>query len=236
MKCKYCGAALEKDEIFCGECGRKIEYEQQKQQHIHKEFSNSKKITKNKKKSSSGHNAFMIIVGIFTILCVTLFISTCIIFFMKKPDSSFKLSTDDKTVEITIKEQIPTDTSIKEFSVTLREANIKKESEFDDLTTSSNGNYIISDSNTRELKEKELDDYTEKQLYYARNEIYARHGRIFSNTNLREYFESRSWYNGKIKADDFDKGNYLSRVETKNAALILSYEKQHGYDYSGKGL
>lgn len=62
----------------------------------------------------------------------------------------------------------------------------------------------------------------------ARNEIYARHGRIFEDEELNEYFQSKSWYEGYLTADEFD-DSVLSDIERKNLDTIVNYEKEHGY-------
>ena len=47
---------------------------------------------------------------------------------------------------------------------------------------------------------KELSD---EDLRYAINEIYARNGYIFNNTEMAEYYGSLSWYEPSVKAADF---------------------------------
>lgn len=86
--------------------------------------------------------------------------------------------------------------------------------------------YILPYSNSEYLTESDLYGLTERELKIARNEIYARHGRQFLDEDLQAYFNSKSWYNGAIAADDFDK-NYSSvfnKFEQKNSALISEYE------------
>ncbi len=64
---------------------------------------------------------------------------------------------------------------------------------------------------------------SESQLRLARNEIYARHGRIFDSVDLRDYFESQSWYNGTIEPADFSE-SVLNEYEKANIKLIQSLE------------
>ena len=60
-------------------------------------------------------------------------------------------------------------------------------------------------------------------LYLARNEIYARHGYIFDNPDLQEYFGDMEWYNPTTK-DVSDSA--LNEYEKANIELILSLENQ----------
>ncbi|HEX8097958.1 MAG TPA: YARHG domain-containing protein, partial [Pyrinomonadaceae bacterium] len=55
-----------------------------------------------------------------------------------------------------------------------------------------------------------------------RNEIYARHGKVFKDKAAQKYFSSLDWY----KPDpDYSDGS-LNAVERKNVAAILAYEKK----------
>lgn len=90
------------------------------------------------------------------------------------------------------------------------------------------GDYIIADSSTRTLTTADLTSLTQEELLYARNEIYARHGRRFQDESIQKYFDSKSWYQGTIAPENFQ-DNMLNDVERANAQTILSYEKSKGY-------
>jgi hypothetical protein len=55
-----------------------------------------------------------------------------------------------------------------------------------------------------------------------RNEIYARHGKIFKEKELRNYFSSLDWYKPDQKYNDAG----LTAIERRNAATILAYERK----------
>ncbi len=93
-----------------------------------------------------------------------------------------------------------------------------------DTSSASSGDYILPDSSTRYLTEDELSGLSLDELRKARNEIYARHGRKFDNTELQNYFNGKSWYNGTINPDDFDDDNILNDYEKENIKLIQSLE------------
>lgn len=88
--------------------------------------------------------------------------------------------------------------------------------------------YIIEDSNFRELTEADLYHLTAEQCRIARNEIYARHGRMFQDATLQQHFESCSWYFGVYSASEFS-DDMLSDVERKNLQTISAYETKMGY-------
>lgn len=86
------------------------------------------------------------------------------------------------------------------------------------------GDYILPESNTRYLTEEDIAGLSNEELELARNEIYARHGRIFDTDEIREYFESKSWYDGTISPEDFDY-SVLSDIERANVNFLLEHEK-----------
>lgn len=87
-------------------------------------------------------------------------------------------------------------------------------------------NYIIPDSSTRKLTNEDLMVLSKEELRIARNEILARYGRKFKDKELQEYFNSKSWYEGFIEADDFDE-NMLNDIESANMYFIKAFENDY---------
>lgn len=58
-----------------------------------------------------------------------------------------------------------------------------------------------------------------KWLRIAKNEIFARHGRMFSDPEIQAYFDSKEWYYGYIKPDDFNM-NTLTEIEKSNIEFL----------------
>lgn len=85
--------------------------------------------------------------------------------------------------------------------------------------------FIFPSSDLFSLTEEDLRDLGAWELKVARNEIYARYGRKFNNSDLRAYFESCSWYVGCIEPEDFDE-SWLSPVERANIRLIEEFESK----------
>lgn len=83
--------------------------------------------------------------------------------------------------------------------------------------------YVFYDSDRRYLTNADLSSLSNWGLKLARNEIYARHGRLFKDSSLQSYFNSCSWYNGYISPDDFDDDS-LNSIEVYNIKLIRKYE------------
>lgn len=94
----------------------------------------------------------------------------------------------------------------------------------DNYSDSSEENeYVLPDSAKRKLKKSDLKGLSIEELRIARNEIYARHGRMFDDKKLQKYFDSQSWYDGTVPASEFSE-DVLSSVEKKNVAFIRQFE------------
>ncbi len=95
------------------------------------------------------------------------------------------------------------------------------------LVTSHWDDFIIGWSDSSRLTESDICRLTPIELTYARNEIYARHGRRFNSTELQDYFDSKWWY---TIDDDFEDSD-LSALEKANAELIRNYQERTGKTY-----
>ena len=84
---------------------------------------------------------------------------------------------------------------------------------------------IIPDSDSRKLTEDDLKGMDAEQLRIARNEIYARHGRKFTDKKLQEHFEQLPWYAPVVDPEDFEE-SALSDIERYNLELIGKLEKK----------
>lgn len=93
-------------------------------------------------------------------------------------------------------------------------------------SSSSAGDYILPDSSTRLYSASELQSYSQYELMLARNEIYARHGRGFNDQEIRQYFQSKSWYQQRYTAEEFDSlpNSPLTSIEQQNIKTIYDVE------------
>jgi len=106
----------------------------------------------------------------------------------------------------------------------------------ENINIAENEEYILANSNVDYLTETDITGLTLQEINYAKNEIYARHGRRFESQELMNYFTSKSWYEGIYDPDDFD-ANYsddvLNDYEKKNAEFLRSVEysmNPNGYE------
>lgn len=113
-------------------------------------------------------------------------------------------------------ERFPEDSDLKQLKNTL-----KKENETDE--TEQSEDYILPQSDSKYLTSADVTGLTLKEVNYAKNEIFARHGRLFNSNELQTYFNSKTWYNGTISSDSFD-AKVLNEYESANVKFLTDLE------------
>ena len=88
--------------------------------------------------------------------------------------------------------------------------------------------YILPGSDRKYLTNDDLKNLNADTCRLARNELYARHGRLFDDAVLQNYFNGKSWYRGTIKPEDFTE-SMLNSYEIYNRDLIVEFEKEKGF-------
>ena len=94
------------------------------------------------------------------------------------------------------------------------------------------GDFIFPDSNSRYLSYDEVYAKNQQELSYARNEIFARHGRKFKSADLQSYFGSKSWYTPLYEPDEFAaiQDSLFNDYEKENIKQITKVEKDKCYE------
>ena len=85
--------------------------------------------------------------------------------------------------------------------------------------------YIFADADTRYLTQEEVDKLSLQAVCYAKNEIYARHSRKFLSTELQEYFNDKSWYQGTVEAEKFSP-SVFNKYESDNIQILVKAEEK----------
>ena len=135
----------------------------------------------------------------------------------------FDFATDsDKNTNVAANADPDSDTEVSEADarVYLIQGNEKSSNRYekaDHLSYTTVTKYTLEDLSI-------LDSYG---LKITRNEIFARHGRMFNDQELQEYFQRQNWYVPQTASNDFD-DSCLNEVEKYNIQLISTYEQQAG--------
>ncbi|MDE6312085.1 MAG: YARHG domain-containing protein [Lachnospiraceae bacterium] len=83
--------------------------------------------------------------------------------------------------------------------------------------------FVFPEDNVFPIKASELEGKTAAECKIARNEIYARHGRMFNDEQLQDYFDTYSWYEGTTAPENFS-DSVLNETEKANLQMISEYE------------
>lgn len=83
--------------------------------------------------------------------------------------------------------------------------------------------FILPESNLRYMTYHDLKGIDAENLRIAKNEIYARHGRMFQSEDLSQYFNSKSWYSGTVSPDSFSE-RVFNDFESGNISMIQYFQ------------
>lgn len=163
------------------------------------------------RKKKHGLRNFLIAVGI---VCVVY----CV-FMDDTPDSenvngfeNTGMSTDEQSQ--VINDEVNVEMSVDERAVLLSQIKFADQ-------------YVLPLSDVIYLERSDLEGLTAEQLRIARNELYARYGRMFQDEGLQAHFNNCQWYVGTILAEDFSE-EIFNEYEIANRDLIKAYEHELG--------
>ena len=131
-------------------------------------------------------------------------------------------------------------TTVREEPETEAESETESETETEsEIEVDTRSEYIFPDMDTRYLTQDEVSKLSLQAVCYAKNELYARHGRKFLSQELKDYFNDKTWYEGTVDPDSFSPGVF-NTYENDNLLLLVSAEEkllpggyvldQQGYD------
>lgn len=221
MKCKRCGKELAVSAKFCTNCGMEVVQDRDKilledEENVKTELSDSSNITSNENmKTSKIENlkekwndkyTIVVIIGIMIIAAFGGFI------FKNVRSQNEEVNENDYTYNEVYNDEEETEED-------------ELEDEFESQETQE---YILPDSSSSYLTKSDLMGLSAEECRLARNEIYARHGRMFEDESLQKYFENFDWYYPTIQPNDFDE-SMLNDYEIFNRDLIVEYETEQGY-------
>ena len=164
---------------------------------------------------------------IFLSIVLVVMIAINISFYVFFKPSVKKQNIEKQKVEEEHSKEVSYDKDVVNF--TISKTGISDKGPDNDKKSNSNENildndYIFEDSNSRQLSKSELEGLSKKELRYARNELYARHGFIFGKKDLQDYIGSKSWYDPSIEGDKFIDEDIFNEYEIANRNLIKEVE------------
>lgn len=209
MKCPNCGARVPEGRASCPDCGLRLEYET----------------------AAMASNKPLIIV-LMVILAALLVVTFLAITGKLGKQDADSIPTAAATAEIETEAPAePTPGAVISVSTATPEPTATPAPTEPPQPTETpapaalSGHFILPESNSRLLTEEDLEGLSERELMLARNEIFARHGFIFSTQWIQGYFLTQDWYHGTMTAEQFD-GGVFNVYERGNIDLILRVEAE----------
>lgn len=95
---------------------------------------------------------------------------------------------------------------------------VTEDEEDEDFIVGEDG-IIFPNSSEEVIGSAEIESLTDEELRYAINELYAKHGYIFKDDELKAYYEKYNWYDPSIKSDDFSM-DMFNDVEKENVETM----------------
>lgn len=142
------------------------------------------------------------------------------------------INTENPSADDVYAETVPEQTSNETLDSDLDEKNLEGSIEYDNepisTNTDENAEYILPESDSKYLQMSDLEGMTADDCRMARNELFARHGRLFNDEELQAYFNSKNWYKGTIEPNDFS-DDMFNKYELANRDLIIKFEEEQGY-------
>lgn len=215
MRCQKCGYLIEPGDSFCTGCGAKIEsyYTEDPGGYSEPVYNNNpgynEAYASTPVQRNGNNTALYVVLAVLATVLVGLVAWLLINHFQEKAEPQ------NTTTYVEVQTTPPAETVYVTAAPAKTSTPVVK-----------TGGYLLPESNSRRMTDADLSQLTHEELCFARNEIYARYGRIFDTPQVANYFESKSWYSGTIPANKFNE-NVLTSTERANVDIIFAYEKQH---------
>ena len=122
---------------------------------------------------------------------------------------------------------------LQKYESKLKGVRFSAGNKFKDVYTSYMGYYLFPTSDSYKISPYDLQYMDAEELSIARNEIYARHGYSYNNSDFVEYFANCSWYYPTVETNRLDL-IHLSDTEEYNVKIIQAFELNEKLKF-GKG-
>lgn len=247
MYCEKCGSRLEPGDLYCPGCGNKLTGDHTQQ------YQGGSRQPRKKPESDGREKVLYVLLGVVAVLLIIGIIwGVVTLISLNREEERYTAAVSDtkqeQTADVNGNQDSDTVDPVEVPGTTTAPAPTQEPAATEEpivtpapipsqtpvpaqeSNSAADGDYVIPDSSSRLLGSSDLSGLSEWELRIARNEIYARHGRMFNDSALDSYFRGKSWYVPSIAAENFDDNTYLSKTELKNAKLISDYEASMGYE------
>lgn len=226
MKCRRCGAKIEKGTYFCSKCGQSVGTVSEIQEYM----------------KADGKKKKMYIMGVVFAVILAAGVGYNVYNHMSGGNEmviSSKPTKEPISSPVTV---LPQETS--EPAEPTAEPTVLPDAEPTVIPTlipsavptvipsaipSEQADGYLYPSDTKEFTTEFLQSLSKSQARLLRNEMYARHGLVFNSSDLQDYFSKKSWYKPNSKINTVQAYAGFNNTERKNHSMLLSYEKSKGW-------
>ena len=215
MICKYCGTQLPDDAMFCANCGKAVG-------------------NRNKQKKSDSKTTLMVIL----IVIIVALIGGIVAFLIVR--SSFPAGNSvnsmytgatvspEKTSEPTATPAITPAPTVPPETQTAPPVPVSEQPAVTGVNTNPAITEYMFESDKTLLTQNDLLKLTQAETRLLLNELYARHGYIFSTQEYKDYFMRKTWYTPKYTSQS-DAEALFNGIERQNKVIITNYEQSMGW-------
>ena len=235
MKCKNCGTVAIPGDRFCMNCGAAIDFSDNNS--VNNSDNNSVNNSVNNSGNKKQTNMTAVIIAVAAVAVVLIVAIAVVICFVvgKNSSSETAVATSQTTTvaetEKTTSSEQTTYNLVSDIETTTVPTTAQTTTEKQTVPQFSYDDYrdqFLFDSANKYITNAYLSGCTRDEITVILNEIYARHGYIFKDAELRAYFNSQSWYYGTTSSLD-EAASYFNSIERKNVDTIYKYMKAMGW-------
>ncbi len=208
-RCKYCGAPMDPGSGYCSVCGS---YN-----------GGSINDTGNIGPAQKSVNMNVVV----SIIAAIVVIAAAVIGFILVRNSGNDNSDNGASTVVSQQTQSPIQT-VAPPAVMSTVPPVQNYSASNYTAAQSQAGYYVFPSDRVYITQADLDARTRDEIRLILNEMYARHGYIFTTQQYRDYFSAQPWYRG-TSTDQNAVASYFNAYETANKNFIIAYEQAHGW-------
>ncbi len=227
--CKICGRQIPDDRMICADCQRKMAASSQGNKAVRGERTGQPEASPQMRRDArqGGGRLLVILMTVLLVLFAGFFAAALLL------GGSGKTEHQENALAVWggVAAEETTDAGAETISVAAPDNPYTEEPE-EIVVEETESEYVLPGSDSTYIDRAVIAALSQEELRLARNEIYARHGRMFDDPELVAYFTSKSWYEPLYDTATFDAwgDSILNEYEIANRDLILEYESLYSDD------
>lgn len=224
MRCSNCGEEINDGEMFCSNCGTRVD--------------NSEQFGTDSHDEDKSRGVFIVLIVILVLILAGAGVIIGYLFISPKGETHPMLSPTPTISGAETAAPASTNTPFPTMTPVPTSTPQQAGGQYNIVTappyhsqpnpTNSVNSVYLYPSDTSYISDSYLNVKSQAEVRLILNEMYARHGYIFSDGYYNSYFSSQPWYHGTTTSESVAEG-YFNAVEHSNKNIIVAYEKSKGW-------